>query len=58
METNNSTASNKTVYVIAAGHRQIAARKADSGWPFSRPGGGMFFASEIMTLNTIFFATS
>ena len=50
-------APNNAVYVIAAGHRQIAARKADSGWPFSRPGGGMFFAFEIMTLNTIFFAT-
>jgi hypothetical protein len=33
---------NNTVYVIAAGHRQIAERKTDSGWPFSSPGNNTY----------------
>jgi hypothetical protein len=53
---NTTPALNNAVYVIAAGHRQIAESKTYSGWPFSRPGGGMFFAFGIMTADTLIFA--
>jgi hypothetical protein len=54
---NTTPAPNNAVYVIAAGHRQIAKSKTNSGWPFSHPDGGMFFAFEIVTPDTLIFAT-
>jgi hypothetical protein len=50
-------APNSEVYVIDAGHRQIAEIKTDSGWPFFHPDGGMFFAFEIMTPYTLIYVT-